>query len=75
MKSLEALERIGQITSPVCQEDEDCLIIIEKSLKALEIIKKCCLLGMYGYGDYELSFVNKISITQEEYDLLKEALE
>ena len=43
--------------------------VIEKKLKALEIIKKCCLLSKH-----ELAFTNKIEISQEEYDLLKEVL-
>lgn len=43
-------------------------------LKALEIIKKCCLLGSYPNGTYELAFSTKIDITKEEYDLLKEII-
>ncbi len=45
-----------------------------KKAKALEIIKKCCLLGVYPCGIYELAFTTKIDITKEEYDLLKEIL-
>lgn len=40
-----------------------------KQEKALEIIKKCCLLSKY-----ELAFTNKIEISQEEYELLNEVL-
>ena len=71
MKSLEALERIAGCSTieshrPKWQEDYKT---IENTLKALEIIKKCCLLSKT-----ELAFTNKIEITQEEYELLKEVL-
>ena len=51
---------------------------ISQDLKALEIIKPCCIVADYKTDDpdtrYELAFCKKICITQEEYDLLKEVL-
>lgn len=81
-KSLEALKRIRQETCPATYmpdfDKDECCNIIEKELKALEIIKEkkvniklllidkdCELYNMnYGYED----------LTQEEYELLKEVL-
>ena len=52
--------------------------IIEKELKALEIIKPYCLVADYGCDNeedrYELAFCKKVCISKEEYDLLKEVL-
>ena len=48
--------------------------IIEKELKALEIIKECCIVAEYPDTTYELAFCRKICIEKEEYDLLKEVL-
>lgn len=45
----------------------------EKKLKALEILKDCCLVRE-GFGGYELGFAMKKNITKQEYDLLKEVL-
>lgn len=45
----------------------------QKKLKALEILKDCCLVNE-GFGGYELAFAIKKNITKEEYDLLKEVL-
>ena len=51
---------------------------VAKRLKALEIIKPCCLVADYKTDDpdfrYELAFCKKICLTQEEYDLLREVL-
>ena len=51
---------------------------IEKILKALEIIKDCCIVAEYPVleeeNKYELAFCKKICISKEEYDLLKEVL-
>lgn len=46
----------------------------EKKLKALEIIKPCCIVAKYPDNTYELAFCKKICIEKEEYDLLKEVL-
>ena len=79
---LKALEKIRQaeyfvdfeLDTTVGKDYKNELDIIEKSLKALEIIEKCCLLGAYPNGTYELAFSTKIDITKEEYDILKEIL-
>ena len=78
MKSLEALENIKHYDSRVGLHEED-YELIEKSLKALEIIKEFCIVADYKTDDiytrYELAFCKKICITKEEYDLLKEILD
>ena len=61
----QALKRLEHLE----EEKQSFDIQIEKKLKALEIIKKCCLLSKH-----ELVFTNKIEISQEEYYLLKEVL-
>lgn len=75
-KELEALQEIRNFFHPF--ENEETFETIEKSLKALEIIKPYCLVADYKTDDpdtrYELAFCKKICITQEEYDLLKEVL-
>lgn len=52
--------------------------IIEKSLKALEIIKEKqvnvnCIISGWSLGKYN-SYKTHISLTKDEYDLLKEVL-
>ena len=71
---LEALEKLTNYKCSCMSEKIECKEIIKKALKALEIIKKCCLLGAYPNGTYELAFSTKIDITKEEYDLLKDVL-
>ena len=48
--------------------------LIEKELKAFEIIKECCIVAKYPDNTYELGFCKKILIDKDEYDLLKEVL-
>ena len=51
------------------------LNIIEKELKALEIIKKLHIFDSVEWDDYEeLAKEEKEIMTQEEYELLKEVL-
>ncbi len=90
MKGLEALEHIAKdgfnmiITTYPPQKafdgitKGDMVEIIEKELKALEILKPCCIVADYKCENpedrYELAFCKKICITEEEYNLLKEVL-
>ena len=87
-KELEALESINEIVLPysvakqghlrprdVCHNE---FSIIEKSLKALEIIKEKevnvnCIISGWSLGKYN-SYKTHISLTKDEYDLLKEVL-
>lgn len=92
-KGLEALERLKMF--PIYQEikripqqfrDKESintdLSIIEKELKALEIIKKKVLvipflilhLSLNDLNGYNKEMDKKHKLTQEEYDLLKEVL-
>lgn len=85
-KSLEALEKIKNWECFVDFELETIgekefgeeLSIIEKELKALEIIKPYCIVADYKCDNpedrYELAFCKKVAITKEEYDLLKKVL-
>lgn len=81
-KGLEALKRIRQETCPATYMNDfdknECCDIIEKELKALEILKPCCIVADYKCENpedrYELAFCKKICITEEEYNLLKEVL-
>lgn len=66
--------------------NQGCYDIIEKELKALEIIKKCRIkvekredFDVIGYATFRKNgkyryYINDIEITQEEYDLLEEVL-
>lgn len=47
---------------------------IEKQLKALEIIKDCCIVAKYPNNTYELSFAIKKTISKEDYEILKKVL-
>ena len=51
---------------------KECLSIIEKELRALEIIRN----KQIDVGLYELDYktINSFELTKEEYDLLKEVL-
>lgn len=94
-KGLEALEIIkGALVEVEYDEEEDIILsawqeheeeinIIEKELKAFEIIKnKGVEVGLVmicnTYQDYEKWYINNHvgmqKLTQEEYDLLKEVL-
>lgn len=82
MTGLEALERVKTLLDyQIVSED---ISIIEKELKALEIIKKKMVdmnllvetftypkNGLKAYNGYK---INGYNLTQEEYDLLKEVL-
>lgn len=70
-KGLEALNRLRNHKP---YDIEPNLDIIEKELKALEIIKDCCIVAEYPDNTYELAFCRKICIEKEEYELLKEVL-
>ena len=83
-KGLEALKQakernglpLGCNFAPIT---EDEITIIEKELKALEIIKEkeidmSDLIHATDYLDYSDGRCKKYWITQEEYDLLKEVL-
>ena len=81
---LEALQNIKILVNSVEYASKipsfaEELDIIEKHIKALEIIKDCCIVAEYPVleeeNKYELAFCNKICISKEEYDLLKEVLE
>ena len=74
-KSLKALEMLevwatNGYTACLPEEATRLSAIIEKELKALEIIKR--------FSHYDLAFLDYLlsegKITQEEYDLLKEVL-
>ena len=77
-KGLEALKRIRQETCPATYmqdfDKNECCDIIEKELKALEIIKKS-VVEMSNtkvlMGDY---YQVVLALDQKEYDLLKEVL-
>lgn len=85
-KGLEALEKLyeGYKNGMAGRHYYD---IIERELKALEIIKKCRIkvekredFDVIGYATFRKNgkyryYVNDIEITQEEYDILKEILE
>ena len=87
-KELEALKRIRQETCPATYmqdfDKEECLQVIEKSLKALEIIKnKECDMRWLKYCIKEYKTVEVYNnglpehyekLTEEEFDLLKEVL-
>ena len=72
-KELEALENIRHYDTRVGLHEED-YNIIEKGLKALEIIRHCCIVAKYPDDTYELAFCKKICIEKEEYELLKGVL-
>ena len=84
-KGLEALEDLYEYTSPYINvEDIDeghantCYQVIQKELKALEIIKR--IVKIVDYSDHTIANGNLIILqggeikTQEEHDLLKEVL-
>ena len=91
MTGLEAFKDVLYILSAVSNNeiDTNCETIktIEKSLKALEIIKEkridiesfytSFIEGDYDYGFYERRYgtYGKYCLTEEEFDLLKEVLE
>lgn len=57
-------------------DEEESLNIIEKELKALEIIKEHIKLGNYKYNSEETYGLTEYTffISKEEYDLLNEVL-
>lgn len=76
IKGLKALERIklqGFVFDD--RHNQKDLKIIEKELKALEIIKSMEILSVLESGHYYLVVnMTGIEITKEKYDLLKEVL-
>ena len=78
-KALEALEVLELNTTSILNKEDqinECINIIEKELKAIDIIKKTWKISFY---DEELMITidNCYSIifkSQEKYDLLKEVL-
>ena len=86
MKGLEAFEEIKAVMSKLFGDVEKCnksLDIIEKELKALEIIKekRVNAIILFHYSNYKTPFkYNRCimdhdrQLTQKEYDLLKEVL-
>lgn len=90
MKSLEALETLCNLCEfyqyekglrpKKCPFDKNCVYKcrIERELKALEIIKEKkvnakCIISGWSLGKYN-SYKAHISLTEEEYNLLKETL-
>ena len=86
-KSLEALERMKENSDYVDDKNlKEDFKISEKELKALKIIKKCGIkvekredFDVIGYATFRKNgkyryYINDIEITQEEHDILKEAL-
>lgn len=83
-KGLEALKRIRQETCPATYipdfDKEECCKIIEKELKALEIIKKHPMFYLHDdlpqgtYRMYDCELYSHYDLTKEEYHLLKEVL-
>ena len=84
-KGLEALKDLREVKGWNNDEFERRLTIIEKELKALEIIKKYYLPVNCEYDEYEIfkyylkdtQYVSSRSyklMSKEEYDLLKEVL-
>ena len=74
MKGLEALQRIKNRLYPLEIEETN---IIEKELKALEIIKAIKPFIVYENigGKYYLeTIVDEIGLTKDDYDLLKEVV-
>ena len=88
-KELEALEEIGTTlmfinkntleSKPLKEVMPNCYNIVEKSLKALEIIKPLCEVVETPVKKYRYLKVNGVVVytfkTEEEYDLFKEVLE
>ena len=83
MKALEALKRLKQETCPATYMPDfnkiECCDIVEKALKALDIINKknvwvYHLKQCNSLEEYNNEFIDELHITQEEYDLLKEVL-
>lgn len=76
MKGLKALQDLSKLVFIYGGQEQ--YRVIEKELKALEILKPCCIVADYKCENpedrYELAFCRKICITEEEYNLLKEVL-
>lgn len=86
MKGLEAFRYSYSniyFNEPTCQEEQDLreeiILLVEKELKALEIIKKkkVCVIwlnnGLVAYNN-TCAIYNMPKLKQEEYNLLKEVL-
>lgn len=82
MTSKECLKRIDERNYSTQREHEEFLSIIEKELKALEIIKEYLFVFVENgqlksgrYADIEILLDESDFETKEEYELLKEVLE
>ncbi len=78
-KGLEALKDVRDICSDMTSVFDDDLDIIEKELKAFEIIKEkkvnvIILMGCDSVEEYNKHPLSWKKLTQEEYDLLKKVL-
>ena len=83
MTALEAFERIKKTPTYadymlIKDFHPTCVGMVEKVLKAFEIIKEKkvnirCLMSNWSLGKYN-SYKSHISLTEEEFDLLKEVL-
>ena len=76
-KGLKALEMLENDECILMSQFNECYKAIEKELKALEILKEKLidikwLKGCEELGDY--NDLNEPTLTQEEYNLLKEVL-
>jgi len=81
MKGLEALVSLELNTCETADQKEWAYNIIEKELKALEIIKEkrvwvdaLIVMSLKEYNTYCKDVWNTPELTQEEYNLLKEVL-
>ena len=85
MKGLEALGKITGTQNLTMYEQNECLKIIEKELKALEIIMNKLLVGCFSeednYSNYVMAItmsgdetLKKNMLTEQEYNLLSEVL-
>ena len=73
---LEALEKVRHCTYPFAIDNQKAFDIIEKSLKALEIIKKKTQYFVDFEEDTKTIYIDcALDCDNEEYNLLKEVLE
>ena len=82
MTSKECLKRLDERNYLTQRERKEFLSVIEKELKALEIIKEYSFVFVENgqlksgkYGDIEILLDESDFETKEEYELLKEVLE
>lgn len=77
-KGLEALEKLTNYKCSRMSEKIECKEIIEKELKALEILKKEPFISANWYleGTYEeyVNAIEVVKITKDEWNIAKEVL-